>query len=84
MSIVISYADTLVQLPASLSLLGSSDSAHEVRCGGIVGGKIHMVTLVYWNIDEIKEKGVSSLGIGRTGNQLRIANWGGHLGGFLA
>ena len=107
MSIIISYADTLVQLPTSLSLLGSppisnpyarrlsrsrhdiglflaiSNSAHEVRFGDslagrltladgreiyrreravggevrrdIVGEKIHMVTLMRWNIDEMEE-----------------------------
>ena len=56
MSIVISYADKLVQLLASLSLLGSSNSAHEVRFGDIVGGKIHMETLVHWNIDEMESQ----------------------------
>ena len=43
-----------------------------------------MESLVHRNINEIEEKCVSDLDIGRTRNKLRMANWRTHLGGFLA
>ena len=49
-----------------------------------MGEKIHMVTLVHWNIDEMEEQGVPCLDIGGTGNKSRTVDWGTHFGGFLA
>ena len=50
----------------------------------IVGEKIHMVTVMRWNIDEMEEQGVSCLDIGGTGNKSRTVNWGTYFGCFLA
>ena len=41
-----------------------------------MGEKIHMVTLMRWNIDEMEEQGVSCLDIGGTRNKSRTVDWG--------